>query len=70
MVLILVWYTACILSFLQNTLELLFILIAKKSFLDWAFKVALKKQEIPERLKGQERHDTLDLITYNIINLN
>ena len=70
MVLILVWYTACILSFLQNTLELLFILIAKKSFLDWAFKEALEKQEIPERLKGQERHDTLELISINIINLN
>ena len=69
MVLILVWYTACILSFLQNTLELLFILIAKKSFLDWAFKEALEKQEIPERFRAQERHDTLELISYNIINL-
>ena len=45
-VVVLAWYAAGILSFLQNVIELLYILIAKKSFLDWAFKAGLKQREV------------------------
>ena len=51
MVLILCWSSACLLSFLENYVELVFILVEKKSFLDWAFKEGLEEQRILERLK-------------------
>ena len=51
MVLILCWSSACLLSFLENYVELIFILVEIKSFLDWAFKVGLEEQRIIERLK-------------------
>ena len=59
MVVILSWYTAFILSFLQNIVELLIILIANKSFLDWAFTSALEEVEILAGQKEQERLDKL-----------
>jgi hypothetical protein len=51
MVVISLWYSACIISFLQNAIELLFIVNAKRSFIDWAFKAGLEKQERLDRLK-------------------
>ena len=51
MVLILCWSSACLLSFLENYVELIFILVEKKSFLDWAFKEGLEEQRILERSK-------------------
>ena len=59
-VVILAWYTACILSFLQNAIELLFILIAKKSFLDWAFKAGLKEEARLAKLREQKQCDELE----------
>ena len=65
----LAWYTACILSFLQNTLELLYILITKKSFLDWAFKEGLKARSeeivILAMVKEQERLNEFE--EYNLL---
>ena len=64
MVVILSWYTAFILSFLQNIIELLIILITNKSFLDWAFTSALEEVEI---LAGQKEQEKLDkLKEYNL----
>ena len=45
MVLILCWSYACFLSFLENFVELMVILVEKKSFLDWAFIAGLEEQE-------------------------
>ena len=65
---VLAWYTACIISFLQNAIELLYILIAKKSFLNWAFKAGLKHQleeeERLDRLREQKELDKLE--EYNL----
>ena len=60
MIVFLAWNTACILSFLQNAIELLFILIAKKSFLDWAFKAGLEEEARLARLREQERLEELE----------
>ena len=60
MVIVLAWYTAAILSFLQNTIELLLLLITKKSLLDWAFKAGLEEQARLARLRKQKRLDELE----------
>ena len=64
MFVILVWYTACIISFLQNTIELFFIFSTKKCFLNWAFKEGLEEIETVARIKEQERVDKLE--EYNL----
>ena len=64
MVIVLSWYTACILSFLQNTIELLLLLITKKSFLDWAFKAGLEELARLARLRERKRLDELE--EYNL----
>jgi hypothetical protein len=60
MVIVLAWYTAAILSFLQNTIELLLLLITKKSLLDWAFTAGLEEQARLARLREQKRLDELE----------
>ena len=60
MVIVLAWYTAAILSFLQNTIELLLLLITKRSLLDWAFKAGLEEQARLARLREQKRLDELE----------
>ena len=64
MFVILVWYTACIISLLQNVLELFFIFTTKKCFLNWAFKEGLEEIETLARIKEQERVDKLE--EYNL----
>ena len=64
MVVVLAWYIACILSFLKNGIELLLILIAKKCFLDWAFKAGLEKLAALARLRESKRLDELE--EYNL----
>ena len=63
-VVVLAWYTACILSFLQNAIELLYILIANKSFLDWAFKAGLEELARLARLRERKMLDELE--EYNL----
>ena len=64
----LAWYTAGIISFLQNTIELFFIFSTKKCFLNWAFKEGLEARleeiETLARIKEQERVDKLE--EYNL----
>ena len=69
MVLVLAWYTANILSFLQNFTELILILIANKSFLDWAFKDGLEEVARLARLRERERLDELEENNLHVIKM-
>ena len=63
MVAILAWYTASLISFLQNALELLLIKISNMNFLGWVFKAALERERVYRckmQMEMQDRHDRLE----------
>ena len=60
----LVWYASCILSLLQNTIELLLILIKKKSFLDWTFL-----SEQVERLEKEKNNQSISILNFDVLSV-